>query len=394
MTTTEQIIDSDTHVVEKPDTWTSRLPSSWGDQVMHMVHDSDRGLDIWKIGDQQVAFGWPNAYYQADCPTPKEKRYPPTQEQVHPACYDAASRVEVMDRWGVESMVLFPNSTGFSLEPFLTHPDPEIGFAHISAYNDFLIEEWVDAAPGRFIPMAAIAYWDVPRAVKEIERIATMGFGGVVTTGAPHLHDQPFLRDPHWDPLWAACQEAGLPIAFHVGNGDTSAHLPEELTSQESNDILETRVSTSIYLDNARQTTELLLSGILVRFPELQFIISESGIGWVPFVLENCDHRFTKQRFTELGGMLPSELFRRQVSVNFFFERLTDWHVERIGAERILIQTDLPHPTGFYWGGSDDFVNDALEPAVGALDAETRRKVLWENGARLFAQAFEQQRAR
>lgn len=390
--TTERILDSDTHVIEKPDTWTSRLPKKWGDQVMHLVYDADRGMDIWRIGDKQVAFGWPNAYYRADCPTPKECRYPPTQAQVHPACYDAKARVELMDQWGIEAMVLFPNSTGFSLEPFLEHPDPEIAFAHISAYNDFLIEDWVNVAPGRFIPMAAVSYWDVPRAVKEIERIAGGGFGGLVTTGAPHLHGQPFLRDPHWDPMWAAAQAAGLPIAFHVGNGDTSVHKPAALLSQESNDIMETRISTSIYLDNARQTTDLLLSGILVRFPELQFIISESGIGWVPFVLENCDHRFKKQRVDEFGGMLPSELFRRQVSVNFFFERLTPWHVERIGVDRILFQTDLPHPTGFYFTGSEDFVNDALEPAVSELDPVTRRKVLWDNGERLFGAALARQR--
>jgi predicted TIM-barrel fold metal-dependent hydrolase len=390
----EMILDSDTHCIEKPDTWTSRLPKKWGDQVMHMVYDKDRELDIWKVGDNQVAFGWPNAYYMADCPTEQARRYPPTQAQVHPACYDAKARVEVMDRWGVESMVLFPNSTGFSLEPFMTHPDADIANAHITAYNDFLIEEWVDVAPGRFLPMAAVAYWDIPAAVKEIERIATMGFGGITTTGAPQLHGQPYLREDYWDPMWSAAQAAGLPVAFHVGNGDNSTHLPEALVSMESSDIMETRVSTSIYLDNARQTVDLLLSGILVKFPDLKFIISESGVGWVPFILENCDHRFKKQRVQEFGGLLPSDLFKRQISVNFFFEQLTPWHIDRIGAESILFQTDLPHPTGFYWTGSDDFVNDALEPAVGLLDEESRRKVLWENGERLFRRAFAQQRSR
>jgi predicted TIM-barrel fold metal-dependent hydrolase len=387
----EKVFDSDTHVVEKPDTWTSRLPKKWGDQVMHMVYDAERGFDIWRVGDRQVAFGWPNAYYGADCPTPKERRFPPTQAQVHPACYDAKARVELMDRWGIEAAVLFPNSTGFSMEPFLTHRDPEIACAHISAYNDFLFEEWIGIAPGRFVPMAAVAYWDVERSVEEIDRIAGRGFGGVVTTGAPQLHGQPFLNDRHWDPIWAAAQGARLPIAFHVGNGDPDSHTPPELVSMESNDILETRVSTSIYLDNARQTTDLLLSGVLVRFPELQFLISESGVGWVPFVLENCDHRFKRQRVDEFGGLLPSDLFRRQVSVNFFFEQLTPWHMDKIGAERVLFQTDLPHPTGFYWSGTDDFANEALEPAVRLLSADDRRKVLWENSARLFGPALSQQ---
>jgi predicted TIM-barrel fold metal-dependent hydrolase len=389
--TSDRIIDSDTHVIESPDTWTSRLPKKWGDQVMHHAYDREREIDIWKIGDQQVQFGWANAYYGAKGATRRARHFPPTRAEVHPACYDAKERAKIMDQWGIESAVLFPNATGFSLEPFLKHRNSEIAAAHISAYNDFLVEEWVGVAPGRFIPMAAVTYWDVPGAVKEIERIADMGFGGIVTTGMPQAHGQPFLRDGHWDPMWTAAQEAGLPIAFHVGNGDVSTHKPADLVSAESDEITMARVSTNIYFDNACQTTDLLLSGVLVRFPRLKFVISESGIGWVPFVLENCDSRFKKRRIMELDGMLPSELFRRQISVNFFFEHLDPFYVDRIGADTILFQTDFPHPNGFYEDGSEDFVNEALEPAVGAVDQATRRKVLWENSAKLFGNALKQQ---
>jgi predicted TIM-barrel fold metal-dependent hydrolase len=389
-----RIIDSDTHVIEKRDTWESRLPRAWGDNVMHMVYDERRGMDIWVIGDRQVAFGWPQAHYGARYDSPKLRRYPQTQEFVHPACYDAGERVKVMDRWGIESAVLFPNSTGFSLERYMARPDPEIAVAHVSAYNDFLVEEWVSAAPGRFIPMATIPFWNLERAVREVERIADKGFGGVTTTGAPQIHGQPYMSDRHWDPLWSVLQDAGLAVAFHIGNADPGAlEMPMELRSQEPDEVMEARETTRMYMSSASQTVDLLLSGVLPRFPGLRFLISESGLGWVPFVLENCDHRFKNQGFdlSYFGGMLPSELFRRQISVNCFFERVTQWHLDRIGIDNIMFETDLPHPAGFYFTGSDDFQNDGLEPVLGQLTPEQRHQILWKNPARMFAKALEQQ---
>jgi predicted TIM-barrel fold metal-dependent hydrolase len=235
-----------------------------------------------------------------------------------------------------------------------------------------------------------VTYWDIPRAITEIERIAGKGFGGIVTTGAPQLHGQPYLRDRHWDPFWAAIQDAELPVAFHVGNGNPSVHMPPELMAMEPDDIQMTRIGMGIYLDNAMQTTDLLLSGVLGRFPKLRFVISESGVGWVPFMLEACDERFKRQhiRLPDFDGLLPSELFRRQVYVNFFFEQLGDWHLERVGADNIMFQTDIPHPTGFYYSGSNDFRNDALEFAVGDLRPDLRERVLWSNGAALYAPAL------
>jgi hypothetical protein len=48
-----------------------------------------------------------------------------------------------------------------------------ISAAHGSAYNNFLLEEWAEAAPGRFVAVATVSYWDLPRTVREIERVAT-----------------------------------------------------------------------------------------------------------------------------------------------------------------------------------------------------------------------------
>jgi predicted TIM-barrel fold metal-dependent hydrolase len=388
-TTVERIFDSDTHAIENPDVWTSRLPKSWGDQVMHLELDETTQRENWYIDGQRVTQGWQNCFYGAQGDNIQARRNPPTMAQVSPICYDAKARLEVMDAWRVGTAVLFPNASGFSLEPFVRIPNPEISAAHISAYNDYIIEEWAGVAPGRFVPMATVTYWDVPRAVKEIERIAGKGFGGIVTTGVPQEHGQPRMRDHHWDPMWAAAQEAGLPFAFHVANADHTPYTLGNIAEIEPDDIRQTRVGTGICLDNAQQTIDLLLSGVLGRFPDLHFIISESGMGWVPFVLEACDARFRRQKISlpEFAGLLPSELFRRQIHINFFFERIHPWHIEQLGSDNLMFQTDIPHPTGFYY---DDMVaiEESVQHAVGLLDPATAEKILWGNAARLYEPAL------
>jgi uncharacterized protein len=388
-----RIFDSDTHAIEKPDVWTSRLPKKWGDEVMHIVSDEETGRESWAIGDELIAPGWFNCFYGAEGDSLQARRNPATQAQVSPICYDAKERIKIMDEWNVETAVLFPNASGFSLEPFVALPDPEISAAHITAYNDYMLEEWVDVAPGRFVPMAEVSYWDIPRAVKEIERIAGKGFGGIITTGVPQLHGQPFMRDKHWDPFWRAAEEAGLSFAFHVANANPlEAHGQREILDLESDDITQTRIGTLTCLDNAAQMIDLLLSGVLGRFPDLHFVISESGMGWVPFVLEACDSRFHRQKIKlpEFGGLLPSELFARQVHINFFFEQIDPWHIERLGSDNLMFQTDIPHPTGFYYDDAVD-IDLSIETCVSHLDDATANKILWENGANLYRHALEAQ---
>jgi predicted TIM-barrel fold metal-dependent hydrolase len=142
------------------------------------------------------------------------------------------------------------------------------------------------------------------------------------------------LRDRHWDPYWAT--------------------------------------PFDMYVDNAIQCMDILLSGVLARFPKLKFIVSESGAGWV---------------------RLPSEFYHRQIFVNSFFERLTDWTIEHVGKHNIMFQTDIPHPPAWYSGGSTDFKNDAVEFAVCALNAEDRHRVLWQNAADLYKDCLEEQGA-
>ena len=89
--------------------------------------------------------------------------------------------------------------------------DREFGFQCLQIYNDWLVEEWCGAAPGRYIPLMLIPMWDPQLAVKEMERMAARGVTSFAFSenpeplGLPTIHD----ADHYWEPVMAAANELG-----------------------------------------------------------------------------------------------------------------------------------------------------------------------------------------
>ena len=129
---------------------------------------------------------------------------------------------------------------------------------------------------------------------------------------------------------------------------------------------------------------DLLLSGVLPRFPKLRVVSVESGIGWLPFMLEALDHQFVegggKQERPEFEK-LPSEYFADQVYTTFWFEESAPQDVlgDRIPLDNVLFETDFPHPTCLYPFGLDQ-ATDALSD----VGDDVARKVLQDNAAELY----------
>jgi predicted TIM-barrel fold metal-dependent hydrolase len=173
-----------------------------------------------------------------------------------------------------------------------------------------------------------------------------------------------------------------MPISFHVGGDLTRNYTPERGAVQGMR-TMSALASPSAHMDNGCTMADLLLSGVLPRFPELKFVMVESGIGWIPFVLEDLDWHARKYRIEQDHPEfeeLPSFYFHRQIFVNYWFEKLDAFHIERIGVDNLLFETDYPHPTCLM----GDEIDEIIERNLGHLDAETRDKVLWQNAAKLY----------
>jgi predicted TIM-barrel fold metal-dependent hydrolase len=378
---TELIIDVDTHITEPADTWTARVPARYRDLVPYTERNKD-GRDYWYLQGKRISNVGLSAVAGFDGgPFPDS---PKGFDDVHPASTDANERLAYMDSVGIWAQVLYPNVAGFGSQVFLQLEDPDLMLTCVEAYNDFQTD-WASADARRLLPITATPFWDVDAAAAEIRRCADRGHKGVLFTGEPQVFDLPYLGDRHWDPIWATAQECQLPISFHIGSGDMSTVFDRRRVEAHGSGATYANSTVSLTLGNGMQVADLLLSGVLPRFPELQFVSVESGIGWVPYVLETCDYAFVDGQVTsqrpEYGDLLPSDLFRRQVSVCYWFEQMAPADlVQQIGVDRILFETDFPHPTSLY----ADEVRRRLEGGLGNQSAEVRRKILWENGQRLY----------
>ncbi len=376
------LIDADSHITEPADVWTSRVPSRYVGDVPAVHRDAD-GRDVWLLDDVMICVVGSTA--PAGFPGAPAIR-PRTFEQLHPGSYDAGARLRYLDEAGIWAQVLYPNVGGFGSQQFRKVRDATVQRLCIEAYNNFLYE-WASADPRRLITVCSIPFWDVPGSVAEIERCASLGFRGVLFTGEPQRFGLPTLGDPSWDPLWSSARAAGLPIHFHIGGGEDNIFdlmTPRRATHGAAN--AEAYAATNLFMKNGVQCADLITSGVLARFPELRFVSVESGIGWIPFVLECADYSFLGASAAARQGssdLLPSELFRRQVYSTFWFEHVAPTRLlDELPVDNLLFETDFPHVTCLYGN-----IAETIEANLGHMAEEVRRKVLWDNAAALYGVA-------
>ncbi len=381
-----QVIDTDTHVIEPYDLWTSRVSQKkWGDNVPHVRWDDKRQEDAWYFGKDRVAAAAGAAFAGWT-------KYPPIRpkklEQAQTYTWDAAARLKVMDEYGIHAQILYPNVAGFGAGKYLALGDKELMLACVRAYNDW-ITEWSSVAPKRFIPQMALPFWDIPACVTEMQRARKMGHKGIVMCGEPEHFDLPVLTDPHWDPFWAAAQDLELPINFHIGTGDMFGYSTMMHRSVGRHAHFAS-LGALFSLDNGKVIAQIICGGVAHRFPKLNFVSVESGIGWIPYLLDSLDYQWKNSGVIEEHpeyDLLPSDYFRRQFYGSFWFEKDTlKPAIAKLGADNIFYETDFPHPTSMSPGPCSSAQNprDYIESVMEGISREDTQKILHGNAARIY----------
>jgi len=378
------VVDADTHVVEPPDLWTSRMSARHGDLVPHVRWDDKADEEAWFIGDDRVTAvagaaqaGWPE--YPPD--------HPRRWSDADPATWEAKARLARMDEYGIHAQVLYPNVAMFNTGMLQSVDDRELMLSFVRAYNDWQTD-WSSEAPDRLLPMASLPFWDLDATLAEMARCADQGHRGIIFSQEPGAFGLPRLTDRHWDPMWAAAQEMELPVNFHIASGDIS--MLDDALPGAGPHASYASMGVSFFMGNARTLALLICGGICHRFPDLNFVSVESGIGWIPFALDSLDWQW-KNCGVHLEHpeyeLLPSEYFARQIYGCFWFETDTALAaIDRLGADNVLYETDFPHPTSMSPGPASSAIAppDYLEANFGHLPEETLRKILHDNAARLY----------
>ena len=375
------VIDADTHLTEPHDLWTRNAPAAMRDRVPQ-VRDVD-GTPTWTVDGIALGRAGAASVVHRDGTRSRGTSFIGWNfDDAHPAAYDPAERLQVMDEIGVWAQIVYPNAAGFGGQKFTEIADPVLKNLCATLYNDAMLE-LQEQGKGRLFPMALLPWWDVDAAVAEAERAAAMGLRGVNMTSDPQQGGAPDLASPAWDRLWEVCTSTGLPVNFHIGASETSLSWFGSSPWPSQGDDQKLAIgSAMMYLTNARVLANLIFSGLLERHPDIRFVSVESGIGWIPFILEALTHQQSELRPESIDYMTlsPLEYFRRNMYACYWFEKRDIAHaLELIGSDNILFETDFPHPTCLY---PDSMVTAA--PGLESLSQDVQRKVLQDNAAALY----------
>ena len=371
------LISSDSHGQLGRDAYVSRMSKAqWGERIPHVIEVCD---DKYKFPvERWVVNGEIQGSNVCNCPTamPNRSYYPQRWEEVPPEVYEPGQRLKALDRDRIDAEVLFPNGPGGTF----FYDDADFELACVRAYNDALAE--FRQVSDRFIPLAAIPFMSPMKTiVAEVERAVSTGHLGINMLGDPSvgLKGLKNLGDPSWAPLWSVCQELGIGVHMHA-----SAGLAGKLSLPQWQGYSHRQSHCVSTLRNFCTATQfvpfLIFSGLLERYPRLNWVFAETGLGWVSSVLEACDFEWDKRHlWTEGIRTRPSDQFRRQIYVDFWFETVGIQLRDYIGVDNILWESDFPHIKSTYprsW--------DAVEHSLAGVSSADREKVLYRNAARLY----------
>jgi predicted TIM-barrel fold metal-dependent hydrolase len=380
-----RVIDADTHLTEAHDLWIKRAPAQYKDRVPR-VEEVD-GRPTWVVDGTPLGFAGGGGVIDRD-----GEKFPFTEsmvvwgiDRIHEAAYNTDVRLQLMDECGIHAQVLFPNSIGLGGQGIHNNvQDPDLRRLCIEIYND-AGAELQEHSGNRFLPMPVMPAWDIAESALEAERVAGLGMRGVNMTTDPQDLGAPDLASKEWDQLWEVCADLHLPVHFHIGASLTAMNFFGNYFWPSQHEYVKPAIGGSmLFINNARVVINTVFAGIFDRHPKLQMVSVESGVGWIPFILETMDYELWENAPTQAAELsrMPSEYFKDHWFATFWFER-NQGDVQRlidsVGENNVLFETDFPHPTCLYPAPLD-----SIEEKMLTLRPETRRKILGENAAKLY----------
>jgi predicted TIM-barrel fold metal-dependent hydrolase len=379
-----KVVDADTHMTERHDLWTSRAPAKFKDRVPRVERID--GATQWVV-ERDVVLGRAGAGGVVDVHGRKgrsfEGLYEWELEQGHRAGWDLDARMALLDEIGIWAQIVFPGVVGLggqNLGDLVT--DVELRNLCLEIFNDANAE--TQAASGdRLLPMAILPAWDIDACVREVERAKSLGLRGVNLTSDPQDLGSPDLASRAWDPVWEACAGLEMPVHFHIGASLTTMNFFGNYPWESHDDDTKLAIGGALlFIGNARVVVNLICSGMFDRYPALKVVSVESGMGWVPFILEALDYEMDENAPDAKARMklLPSEYFKQNIYATTWFEhRNLAALIDAVGDDNIMFETDFPHPTCLYPAPlktADENLRD--------LSTDVQRKILGENAARLY----------
>ena len=366
------VVDCDSHVMEPADLWQNYLEPKFRDRAIRI--ERREGIEHLIIGEESVLScvlaGLGGAHLdRKDLFTPGRSY----ADGCEPASYEPAARASMLDDWKVDVGVLFPT---IGILPFPTKDLP-LASAYCRAYNRWQ-RDFRAGAPGRVAPIATINWRDLDGAVEELRACIRDGFKGLFVP--PEVIDGRRPSEPHFDPIWRLCEEAGIPGCLHVivrFSGPTGAFGSWHETRPGPLLSFGMGATGQLIPALAAMVTDLLFE----RFPRLKVVSVEAGCGYAAYLMDRLDekHEVLRAMMPEAMSLKPSDYIRR----NCWFvaepeERTIGAMLDLVGEDKILWGSDYPH------------IDSTLEAPVlirrslAGLSPKRRTAVLGDNARAVF----------
>jgi len=375
-----KIVDCDTHFTEPADLFSANAPAGLKGRLPRVERID--GIDTWLIGDTNFGALGGNVIARDHNKLLGRLAYG-TYEEIDPGSYLVKPRLEAMDAMGIWAQICFQNGGVTQAGSLVALNDPELALTVIQMYNDACADRMAESG-GRINCMATLPYWDKDLLNREMRRIVDKGIKGVVLPDRPERLSEGYIgRDgkvsPFWEEVFDICNATGTPLNYHLNASiDADSAIWDNLGFDQRLPIH----ALIHHIGCAATMSNFMVSGILDKYEDLKIGLIESGAGWVPFWLEGMEHQLAEFRTTVNRGLKrrPTEYFKRNFWVSFWFETTAPMKLlDEIGTDRLMFETDYPHPTSLYPG-----VQDKLVSVLGGHPYAIRKQILETNPTTLY----------
>ena len=390
-------ISADGHVNEPPNLFVDRLPAKFRERGPRVIETPNSKGHAWIMEGQQrpSVLGFSCMYFRSS------KRFDRASlidgfknikdrgvrfEEMFPGSWDPAAREKEIVEDKFDAEVIF-NGVGTVWNGIKLCPDRDLSLACFKVYNDW-IAEFQAFAPGRFVCNGTIPTTGIEDALEELRRCAEMGLRTVQLESYP---SGSFL-DPSEedDRFWAAAVEIDMPVNVHTQFFFPAGDLGSKITAEG---VPESRMrAKKLGIDIEAGSFPAILakmtaSGVFERFADLRFVGTEVRIGWIPYYLERFDESVLRNRRKWNLPLLPSEYFRRNVTVVYDIDEVGAANRYDIGVGNIMWGPDFPHSSS-NWPVDYQLGREILERG-GATPGEIDR-IMWRNAADLYKLPYDQ----
>lgn len=391
------MVDADHHYYEADDCFTRHIDPAFRDRTVKMIADEGREIPRPFLGDEPSSFfstsphhlvSQPGAMFEyfesgggADMLTQGEQV---TVEEM-PWTRDRTKRLQQMDEQGLEAVYMFPG-LAVGVEYQLSADDPEALGPNLTSFNRWVEDDW-GFSDGRIVSAALLSLHDMDWATAELDRVLAAGARIV------HLRPGPVSgkyspADPRFDPFWARIEEAGVPVAFHVGDSGFCELFTTkwgEPARPAFNRYTPFQRLTAFAGRAISDTLAILIThNLFGRFPGLRVMSIENGCEWVQPLIRKLD-RYTRMSGPQdwLYGALeerPRDTFIEHVRVAPYPEDDVEGLVRLLGPGAVLAGSDFPHSEGLP-------EPTAFAHRLSAFEPTDVRKVMRSNAAELVGLA-------